>query len=61
MDLRVASYAFGQPFYAMAPYLRPPLLYPDPVEYLNSYYKYYDGKVFSRTLRNLGIIGTTFA
>lgn len=44
MDLTVASYAYSQPFYSIPPYLRRPLIYPDPVEYLNSYYKYYDGK-----------------
>lgn len=50
MDLTVANYAYAQPFFAMAPYLQSPLYYPDPVEYLNRYYKYYDGKGSSALL-----------
>lgn len=47
MDLTVANYtvAFAQPFYAVPPYLRTALIYPDPLEYFNSYYKYYDGEI----------------
>lgn len=47
MDLTVAHLVpfASHPFYPVTPYLRSPLLYPDPAEYLSSYYKFYDGKI----------------
>ncbi|KAH9637582.1 hypothetical protein HF086_014222 [Spodoptera exigua] len=57
MDMTVANYAFAQPFYAMPTYLRTALIYPDPLEYFNSYYKYYDGKTWEQPAPALDPVG----